>query len=78
MGSARYRLFDITDFEEDALRGSMSERASVRHDRGELATTLGGLAEPYWHLRTPEGCQGQLLTNAKLVVTVDPGSIPNS
>ena len=32
---------------------------------------------PYGHLRTPEGCQGQLLTNAKLVVAVDPGSIPS-
>ncbi|MCX7216759.1 MAG: DNA-binding protein [Burkholderiales bacterium] len=33
MGSVRYRLSDITGFEEDALRGSTSERASVRNDR---------------------------------------------
>lgn len=33
MGSDRYRLSNITDFEEDALRGSKSERASVRNDR---------------------------------------------
>lgn len=33
MGSVRYRLSDITDFDEDALRGSTSERASVRNDR---------------------------------------------
>ena len=33
MGSVRYRLSDITDFEEDALRGSTFERASVRNDR---------------------------------------------
>ena len=33
VGRVRYRLSDITDFEEDALRGSTSERASARNDR---------------------------------------------
>ena len=33
MGRVRYRLSDITDFEEDALRGSTSKRASARRDR---------------------------------------------
>ena len=33
MGRVRYRLSDITDFEEDSLRGSTSERASARNDR---------------------------------------------
>jgi hypothetical protein len=33
MGSVRYRLSDITDFEEHSLRGSTSERASARNDR---------------------------------------------
>lgn len=32
MGRVRYRLSDITDFEEDALRGSTSEPASARKD----------------------------------------------
>lgn len=32
MGRVRYRLSDTTDFEEDALRGSKSERASARND----------------------------------------------
>jgi hypothetical protein len=33
MGRVRYRLPDITDFEEDSLRGSTSQRASARSDR---------------------------------------------
>lgn len=33
VGRVRYRLFDITAFEEDSLRGSTSERASARNDR---------------------------------------------
>ena len=33
MGRVRYRLSDITDFEEDSLRGSTSQRASARNDR---------------------------------------------
>jgi hypothetical protein len=33
MGRVRYRLSDITDFEEDSLRGSTSQRASARSDR---------------------------------------------
>jgi predicted site-specific integrase-resolvase len=33
MDRVRYRLSDITDFEEDYLRGSTSERASARNDR---------------------------------------------
>ena len=33
MGHVRYRLSDITDFEEDSLRGSTSQRASARSDR---------------------------------------------
>ncbi|HAZ61670.1 MAG TPA: terminase [Gammaproteobacteria bacterium] len=33
MGRVRYRLSDITDFEEDALRAGTSERASARRDR---------------------------------------------
>ena len=33
MGRVRYRLSDITAFEEDALRGSTSKRASARSDR---------------------------------------------
>ncbi len=33
MGRVRYRLSDITDFEEDSLRASTSQRASERSDR---------------------------------------------
>jgi hypothetical protein len=33
MGRVRYRLSDITDFEEDSLRGSTSQRASARGDQ---------------------------------------------
>ncbi len=33
MGRVRYRLSDISAFEEDYLRGSTSERASARNDR---------------------------------------------
>jgi hypothetical protein len=33
MGHVRYRLSDISDFEEDSLRGSTSQRASARSDR---------------------------------------------
>jgi hypothetical protein len=33
MGRVRYRLSDITDFEEDSLRSSTSERASARNER---------------------------------------------
>ena len=33
MGRVRYRLSDISAFEEDCLRGSTSERASARNDR---------------------------------------------
>lgn len=33
LGRVRYRLSDITDFEEDSLRGSTSQRASVRSNR---------------------------------------------
>lgn len=33
MGRVRNRLSDITDFEEDALRVSTSERASASNDR---------------------------------------------
>jgi predicted site-specific integrase-resolvase len=33
MGRVRYRLCDVTEFEEDALRGSTSQRASARSDR---------------------------------------------
>ena len=32
-GSVRYRLSDISAFEEDCLRGSTSERASAHNDR---------------------------------------------
>ena len=39
MGRVRYRLSDITDCEEDALRGSSSQRASARSDRESLAAT---------------------------------------
>jgi hypothetical protein len=33
LGRVRYRLFDITGFEEDSLHGSISQRATVRSDR---------------------------------------------
>ena len=33
MGRVRYRLSDITDFEEDSLRGSTSQRVSARGDQ---------------------------------------------
>jgi predicted site-specific integrase-resolvase len=33
MGRVRYRLSDITDFEEDSPRSSTSERSSARNDR---------------------------------------------
>jgi hypothetical protein len=33
MGRVRYRRPDFTDFEEDSLCGSMSQRASARSDR---------------------------------------------
>ena len=33
LGRVRYHLSDITDFEEDSLRGSTSQRASVRSSR---------------------------------------------
>lgn len=33
LGRVRYRLSDITDFEEESLRGSTSQRASVRSNR---------------------------------------------
>ena len=33
MGRVRYRLSDTTDFEEDSLRGSTSQRASARNYR---------------------------------------------
>jgi hypothetical protein len=33
MGRVRYRLSDITDFEEDSLCGSTSQRASACSDR---------------------------------------------
>jgi len=33
MGRVRYGLSDITDFEEDSLRGSTSQHASARSDR---------------------------------------------
>jgi predicted site-specific integrase-resolvase len=33
LGRVRYRLSDITNFEEDSLRGSTSQRASVRSNR---------------------------------------------
>lgn len=36
MGRVRNRLSDITDFEEDALRVSTSERASQRRGWGSL------------------------------------------
>jgi len=32
MGRVRYRLSDVMDFEEDSLRGSTSERASIRNN----------------------------------------------
>ena len=33
LGRVRYRLSDITNFEEESLRGSTSQRASVRSNR---------------------------------------------
>jgi len=33
LGRVRYRLSDITDFEEESLRGSTSQRAIVRSSR---------------------------------------------
>lgn len=33
LGRVRYRLSDITDFEEESLRGSTSQRATVRGNR---------------------------------------------
>lgn len=33
LGRVRYRLSDITDFEEDSLRGSTSQRVTVRSNR---------------------------------------------
>ena len=33
IGRVRYRLSDVTDFEEDSLRGSTSQRASAHSDR---------------------------------------------
>ncbi len=35
MGRVRYRLSDITDFEEDSLRGSTSQRASACRRRSK-------------------------------------------
>ena len=33
LGRVRYRLSDITDFEEESLRGSTYQRATVRSSR---------------------------------------------
>jgi hypothetical protein len=33
IGRVRYRMSDITDFEDDSLRGSTSQRASARSNR---------------------------------------------
>jgi hypothetical protein len=67
LGRVRYRLSNITDFDEESLCGSTSQLATVRSNRQSFKATLRILAEPLWLLRTPEGYQGTLRAIAKMV-----------